>query len=84
MENLAFESEQDGEVMFKKQSNVSWTFVRPITGNISAFALLERLMTEKMPANFNKDINGDYVAEQLYDPDFKISFKATPIEGQSI
>lgn len=37
----------------------------------------------ELPGNFKKDKKGDHVAEQSFDPDFKISFPAVPLKADS-
>ncbi len=70
--------EQDGELMFKNVTFRGPSSDRsPETFRVRFIGSSDNI---NMPANFNKDINGDYVAEQLYDPDFKISFKAAPLQ----
>ena len=71
--------EQEGELMFKNVSFRGPSSDRsPETFRVRFVGSSDNII---MPANFNKDINGDYVAEQLYDPDFNISFKATPLQA---
>jgi XrtN system VIT domain protein len=69
--------EEDGEIIFK---NI--TFLGPSPSRSKETIRVRFVGASEnitMPAYFKKERKGDYVTEQYYNPDFKLSFKALPL-----